>query len=73
MAESMAVSLFSPLCRTRAVTRGVNRGARVDLMGAIEKQVKRSCEPIEPLLRTFFKNEKLAIELYNCHSEFIYK
>ena len=44
------------------MTRGVNRGARVDLMGAIEKQVKRSNEQIEPLLRTFFKNEKLSID-----------
>ena len=55
-------SLFSILFRSRAVTQGVNRGARVDLMGAIEKQVKRSAEPIESLLRTFFKNEKLSID-----------
>lgn len=62
---STCIILYNPAYdtyRSRAVTRGVNRGARVDLMGAIEKQVKRSSEPIEPLLRTFFKNEKLSID-----------
>jgi len=44
------------------VTRGVNRGARVDLMGAMEKQVKRCKEPIEPILRTFFREEKLSLD-----------
>lgn len=46
--------------RSRTVTRGVNRGAREDLMAAMEKQIKRCDEPIEPLLRTFFKQEKLS-------------
>jgi len=29
-------------------------------MTAMEKQIKRCDEPIEPLLRTFFKQEKLS-------------
>ena len=48
--------------RTRTVTRGVNRGARVDLMGAMEKQIKRCDEPLEPILRSFFVQENLSID-----------
>lgn len=48
--------------RTRTVTRGVNRGVRVDLMGAMEKQIKRCDEPLEPILRTFFVQENLSID-----------
>lgn len=51
-----------PLCfRLRTVTRGVNRGAREELMYAMEQQIKRCDEPVEPLLRQFFKQEKLSL------------
>ena len=43
------------------MTRGVNRGAREELMVAMEHQLKRCEEPIDPLLRRFFKQEKLAL------------
>lgn len=49
------------ICRTRTVTRGVNRGAREELMYAMEQQIKRCDEPVEPLLRRFFKQEKLSL------------
>lgn len=45
--------------RSRTVTRGANRGAREDLMSAMERQIKRCEEPVEPLLRLFFKQEKI--------------
>ena len=51
--------------RTRTVTRGVNRGAREELMYAMEQQIKRCEEPIEPLLREFFKQEKLSLGKYS--------
>ena len=44
------------------MTRGVNRVARGDLMGAVEKQIKKCEDPIEPLLRTFFREEKLSLD-----------
>ena len=43
------------------MTRGVNRGAREELMYAMEQQIKRCDEPVEPLLRQFFKKEKLSL------------
>ena len=60
--QTIPSSSCSRTPRSRTVTRGVNRGARVDLMGAMEKQVKRYNEPIEPILRTFFKEEKLSLD-----------
>ncbi|XP_064407226.1 integrator complex subunit 10-like isoform X1 [Halichondria panicea] len=62
--ESLQITLLPQETNTksRTVTRGVNRGARVDLMGAMEKQVRRCEEPIEPILRTFFKEQKLSLD-----------
>ena len=48
-------------CRTRTVTRGLNREAREELMAAVDRQVQRCHEPIEPVLREFFQKEKLCI------------
>ena len=47
------------------MTRGVNRGAREELMYAMEQHIKRYEEPIEPLLREFFKQEKLSLGKYS--------
>ena len=35
----------------------MNRGARKELMSAMERQIKRCEEPIEHLLRLFFKQK----------------
>ena len=43
------------------MTRGVNRGAREELMLAMEQQIRRCDEHVEPLLRQFFKQEKLSL------------
>ena len=51
--------------RPRTVTRGVNRNVRVDLVGAMERQIKRCHEPIEPILREFFQHENLSVDLTN--------
>ena len=48
-------------CRRRTVTRGVNRGAREELMLAMEQQIKRCDEPVEPLLRHFFKQNSHSV------------
>nr|XP_058956330.1 integrator complex subunit 10-like [Pocillopora verrucosa] len=42
----------------RAVTRGVNKGAKEDFRAAMERQVSRSDESFEPLLKAFLQNEK---------------
>ena len=55
--------LYCCVVRARTVTRGVNRGARVDLVGAMEKQIKRCDEPLETILRTFFVQENLSIDI----------
>ena len=47
--------------RSRTVTRSTNKGVKGDLASVMEKQVVRCDEPIEPLLKTFFKNEHLDI------------
>ena len=49
------------MSRSRTVTRGVNRGAREELMSAMERQIQRCGDPIEPLLRDFFRQEKLSL------------
>lgn len=54
-------SVFNTLNRTRTVTRGLNREAREELMAAVDRQVQRCHEPIEPVLREFFQKEKLYI------------
>ncbi|XP_065920523.1 integrator complex subunit 10-like [Dysidea avara] len=47
--------------RSRTVTRSVNKGVKGDLPSAMEKQVTRCDEPVEPLLKLFFKTEHLDI------------
>ena len=47
--------------RSRTITRSVNKGVKGDLPSAMEKQVTRCDEPVEPLLKLFFKNEHLDI------------
>ena len=42
---------------SRAVTRGVNKGAKEDFRAALERQIARSDENFEPLLRGFFQEE----------------
>ena len=53
--------VFLILCRSRTVTRSTNKGVKGDLAGVMEKQVVRCDEPVEPLLKQFFKNEQLDI------------
>ncbi|XP_077524982.1 integrator complex subunit 10 [Amblyomma americanum] len=48
--------------RQRAVTRGVNKGAKEDLRLAMEKQVARCDDDLEQLLVTFFKQERELLE-----------
>ncbi|EDO31262.1 predicted protein, partial [Nematostella vectensis] len=43
----------SSATRARTVTRGVNKGVKEDFRSAMEKQVMRSDESIEPLLKGF--------------------
>lgn len=45
-------------CRTRTVTRGVNKGVKQDFQAALEKQVIRSEENIENIIRHFFVDER---------------
>lgn len=60
--ESLQINLLPPSAnKSRTVTRGVNRGAKEDFTTAMEAQLKRCGEPIEPLLRKFFKQEKLSL------------
>lgn len=49
------------LHRSRTVTRSTNKGVKGDLASVMEKQVVRCDEPVEPLLKLFFKNEHLDI------------
>ena len=47
------------LCfRQRTVTRGVNKGVKEDFKVAMEKQVARSGENVESVLRQFLSEEK---------------
>ncbi|XP_020611748.1 integrator complex subunit 10-like isoform X2 [Orbicella faveolata] len=48
---------------SRAVTRGVNKGAKEDFRAALERQVARSDDSFEPLLRAFFQNERESLIL----------
>ncbi|KAL5469034.1 hypothetical protein EMCRGX_G030221 [Ephydatia muelleri] len=61
--ESLEITLVAQAegSRTRTVTRGLNREAREELMAAVDRQVQRCHEPIEPVLREFFQKEKLCI------------
>ena len=57
--KKLLLSLFLQITHIRrTITRGVNRGAREELMSAVERQIKRFEEPIEPLLRLIFLNKK---------------
>lgn len=49
------IALFSS---SRTVTRGVNKGVKEDFRATLEKQVARSCENIESVIRTFLTEEK---------------
>ena len=44
----------------RAVTRGANNKVKEDIATAMEKQLLRCNEPIDGVLKTFFKHEKLC-------------
>lgn len=44
--------------KQRAVTRGVNKGAKEDLKGSMEKQMSRCEEDLDSLLISFIKQEK---------------
>jgi len=46
---------------SRAVTRGVNKGVKEDFRAALEKQIGRSDDSFEPLLRVFFQEEKESL------------
>ncbi|CAN7980092.1 unnamed protein product [Ixodes pacificus] len=48
----------SQVGRQRAVTRGVNKGAKEDLKLAMEKQMMRCEDDMEQLLVHFFKQER---------------
>lgn len=43
------------------MTRGVNKGAKEDFRSAMEKQVSRSEENIDALLRTFLEDERDSV------------
>ncbi|KAK2167400.1 hypothetical protein LSH36_28g03070 [Paralvinella palmiformis] len=46
------------IVQTRTVTRGVNKGVKQDFQAALEKQVIRSEENIENIIRHFFVDER---------------
>jgi len=46
---------------SRAVTRGVNKGVKEDFRAALERQIGRSDDSFEPLLRVFFQEEKESL------------
>lgn len=48
--------------KQRAVTRGVNKGAKEDLKSAMERQMSRSDENLNQLLVQFFKQERDIIK-----------
>ena len=54
--SEFVISFFS-----RAVTRGVNKGAKEDFRAALERQIGRSDDNFEPLLRAFFQEEKESL------------
>ena len=39
------------------MTRGVNKGAKEDFRAALERQIARSDDNFDPLLRVFFQEE----------------
>lgn len=43
---------------SRAVTRGVNKGAKEDFRAALERQVGRSDDSFDPILKAFLQSEK---------------
>ncbi len=45
-------------CRQRTVTRGVNKGVKEDFKVTMEKQVCRSHENVETIIRQFLVEEK---------------
>ncbi|XP_068732945.1 integrator complex subunit 10-like isoform X3 [Montipora capricornis] len=46
---------------SRAVTRGVNKGVKEDFRAALERQICRSDDSFEPVLREFFQDEKESL------------
>lgn len=52
--------------KQRAVTRGINKGAKEELRSAIEKQVSRCDEPLQPILVQFLI-EKRSTLFQNVH------
>lgn len=50
------------LAQTRTVTRGVNKGVKEDFRAALERQVIRSEESIDAVLRQFFTEEVAALK-----------
>ena len=58
---------FGYLLCSRAVTRGVNKGAKEDFRAAMERQVSRSDESFEPLLKAFLQNEKDSLLSWHKH------
>ncbi|XP_061165472.1 integrator complex subunit 10-like [Saccostrea echinata] len=49
------------ISQQRTVTRGVNKGVKEDFKQTMVKQVGRSEEPVEKLIRTFLTNERISI------------
>ncbi|XP_078325971.1 integrator complex subunit 10-like isoform X2 [Crassostrea virginica] len=49
------------IAQQRTVTRGVNKGVKEDFKLTMVKQVSRSEEPVEKLIRTFLTNERISI------------
>lgn len=47
--------------RQRTVTRGVNKVVKEDFKLTMVKQMGRSEEPVEKLIRTFLTNERISI------------
>lgn len=47
--------------RQRTVTRGVNKVVKEDFKLTMVKQMGRSDEPVEKLIRTFLTNERISI------------
>lgn len=50
------------LAQQRTVTRGVNKGVKEDFKVAMEKQVARSSENLETVIRQFLLNEKELLQ-----------
>ena len=43
------------------MTRGVNKGVKEDFRAALERQICRSDDSFEPVLREFFQDEKESL------------